>query len=112
MRGISVAAECGANAVEFVRGDSSADSAAANQETDFRIAVLDGDTDFFSVVRIIVRNGTVVRAEVDQLVTRLAQLFDDSLVERVPCMIRTDCNSHNDLQQRTSALQNVIDVKS
>src|SRR5262245_30834350 len=95
MRGIGIAAECRANAVKFISSDSSANTATANQQTNFRIAILNGVTDFFGVVRIIVGNGAVVRAEVNQLVTRLAQLFDYSLVKRVPGMIRTNRNTHD-----------------
>src|SRR5689334_16555474 len=96
MRGISVAAECGANAVEFVGGNGSADAAAANQQADLGVAVLNGVADFHRVVRIIVGDRAVVSAEVDQLVARFAQFFDGPLVERITRMIRTDCYSHDD----------------
>src|ERR1051326_9141602 len=94
MRGIGVAAECGANAVEFVGSDSSADAAAANQQANFGIAVLNGLADLYSVVTIIVRDGAVVSPEVDQIVAQFAQLFDNPLVEWVTSMIRADRYSH------------------
>src|SRR5215470_3876168 len=99
MRGIGVAAECCANAVEFVGSDGSADAAAANQQTDLGIAVLNGVPDLYSVVGIIVRDGAVVSAEVDQVMAHLAQLFDDPLVERITRMIRADCYSHDSFRQ-------------
>ena len=69
MRGIRVAAECSANAVQFVGRDGSTDTAATNQDSDLSVALLDRFADLFGVVGIVVGNGTVVRAEVDQLVT-------------------------------------------
>ena len=71
MCGVSVAAKRRANAAEFVRRNGSADTTAANQYPDLSGAVLHGLTNLFCVVRIIVRNGTVVSAEVDQLMTRV-----------------------------------------
>src|SRR5215213_553526 len=95
MRGISVAAECGADAVEFVGCDSGTDTAPANQQSNLSVAVLDGVANLFRVVRIIVGNGAVVSAEVDQIITGAAQFFDDPLVERVTSMIRGNRYSHN-----------------
>src|SRR5689334_14918194 len=95
MRGIRVAAERGANAVEFVRSDGSADAAAADQDSDFSVAVLDCFADLLRVVRIVVGNGAIVRAEVDQLVPRLAQLFDHSFIEWIARMVCTDRYSHS-----------------
>src|ERR1041384_3824896 len=104
MRGVGVAAERGANAVKFVCSDSSADAAAANQHANFGVAVLNCVAHLDGVVRIIIRDGAVVSAEVDQLLGRLVQLFNDPLVERVTSMIRADCYRS---EEHTSELQSL-----
>src|ERR1700750_2452651 len=94
MRVIGVAAERRANAVEFVRGDRSTDTTTADQYSDLRGAILHSFADLFRVIRIIVRNRAVVRAEVDQIVTRVAQLINDPFIERITAMVCSDCYSH------------------
>jgi hypothetical protein len=94
MCGIRVATECRANAVEFVSRDRSADSTPANQYANLRGALLHRFGNLFRVVRIIVRNRTVVRAKVNQIVMGMAQFLDDSFIQRITAMIRSDYNSH------------------
>src|ERR1044072_636713 len=94
MRGIRIAAERRANTVEFIGSDSSADPTTANEYSDLSGAILHRLTDLFGIVRIIVRNRPVVRTEVDQIVTRLAQLFHDPFIERITTMICSDRNTH------------------
>ncbi len=67
MCGIGVAAERRANAVEFISCHSGADTTTADQYANLSGAVLHGFADLFCVVRIVVRDRAVVRAEVDQL---------------------------------------------
>src|SRR5215217_3267023 len=99
MRGICVATERRANAVKLVGGNSSADTTTADQYPDLGGAVLHGFCDLFCVVRIVVRNRAVVRAEVDQIVTGVAQLFDHPLVQGITAMICSDCYAHKNLRQ-------------
>src|SRR5215217_731388 len=99
MRGIRIAAERRANAVEFVGGDGSANTTSADQYSDLCGAVLHGLADLFCVVRIIVRDRAVVRAEVHQIVTGVAQLFNNPFVERITTMICSDCYAHKSLGQ-------------
>src|SRR6185369_5338188 len=94
MRRIGVTAECSPDAVEFVGGDSSTDATTTDEYSDLGGAVLHSFADLFCVVRIIVRNRAVVRAEVDQIVTSLAQLFNDPFVERITPMICSNRDSH------------------
>src|ERR1044072_7157661 len=102
MCGIRVAAEGSADAVEFISGNSSADPTTANQYSDLSGAILHRLADLFRVVRIIVRNRAVVRAEVDHIVPRLTQLLDDPFIERVTTMICSDCNTHKQLLPQRS----------
>jgi len=95
MCGIRVAAERGANAVELVGGNSGADTAAADQYADVSGAILHGFAYLDCVVRIVVRNGAVVRAEIDQIVASLAQFFNDPFVEGITAMICCDSNTHS-----------------
>src|SRR6185369_10924407 len=103
MRGIRVAAERRANTVEFVCGDGSPYATTAHEYSDLG-AILHRLADLFRVVRIIVRDGAVVRAEVDQIVAGAAQLFNDPFIERITTMICSDCYAHSrgqDLQDCT-----------
>jgi len=95
MCGIRVATECRANAVEFVSRNRSADTTPANQYANLRGAILHRFGNLFRVVRIIVRNRTVVRAEIDQIVASMAQFFNNSFVEGITAMICSNCNAHN-----------------
>src|SRR5215204_3583138 len=99
MCGIRVTAEGGANDVELVGGNSGADTAAADQYADLSGALLHGFAYLDCVVRIVVRNGAVVRAEVDQIVASLAQFFDDPFVEGITAMICSNCNAHKILDR-------------
>src|SRR6476661_629619 len=94
MRGIRVAAERRANAVEFVSGDGGPYATTAHQYSNLG-AILHRLADLFRVIRIIVRYGAVVRAEVDQIVASVAQLFNNPFVERISTMICSDCNTHS-----------------
>src|SRR5262245_17642995 len=94
MRGICVAAERRADAVEFVGGHRSTDTTTADQYSELGSAVLHGFADLFRVVRIIVRDRPVVCAEVDKIVTRVAELIDDPFIERITTMICSDRNTH------------------
>jgi len=94
MRGIRVAAERRANAVEFVSGNRRTNTTTADQYPNLRGATLHSFADLFRVIRIIVRNRTVVRAEIDQIVAGMTQFIDHSFIERIPTMICSDCNSH------------------
>src|ERR1051325_3005213 len=93
MRRIRIAAKRGANPEQLISRDCGADTTAANQYSDLRGACLHRFANLFRVVRIIVGNGTVVSAEVDQLMD-LAQFFNDPLVEGISSMIRSDSYSH------------------
>jgi len=93
--GVSVAAECRADAVKISSGHCRTDTTPADEYPDFRGATLHRFTNLFCVVRIIVRNGAVVSAEVDQLMPLLLQFLDHSLIERVTTMIRANSDSHN-----------------
>src|SRR5690349_22494257 len=94
MRRIRVAAERRANAVEFVSSDSGAHATTADQDSDLSGAVLDSFADLFGVIRIIVRDRAIVRAEVDQIVTAMAQFFNHPFIEWIPRMICPNRNSH------------------
>ena len=94
MRGIGVAAERRANAVDFVCGDSGSDATTANNYSDLSSAILHGLAYLFSVVRIIVRNRAVMRAKVDQIVTRMTQLFNHPFIEWITSMICSNRYSH------------------
>src|SRR5215212_599845 len=96
---IRVTAERGANAVELVGGNGGADTAAADQYADVSGAILHGFAHLDCVIRIIVRNGAVVRAEVDQIVASLAKFFDDPFVEGITAMICSNCNAHKTLDR-------------
>src|ERR1051325_9639814 len=96
MRGIGVTAQRRANADQFVSGYGSTDTAATNKYSDLCRAVLNGFTDFFGVIGIIVWNGAVVRAEIDEFMTSSAQLFDYALVKGKPSVIRSDGYLHDD----------------
>jgi|SRR5215213_2020282 len=97
MRGIGVAAECRANAVKFVGGDSSTDTTAADQYAYLRVAVLHRFTYLDRVVRVVIRDSAVVRAKIDEIVTRMAQLVDYPFVEGITAMICSDCYAHKTL---------------
>jgi hypothetical protein len=56
MRGIRIATERGANAVDFVGSNCGADAAPANQDSDLSVALLDCFADLFGVVGIVVGN--------------------------------------------------------
>ena len=90
VRGIRVAAKRRANAAKFIRRDCCANTAPANEYADLGVALLHCFAELFCVVRIIVRNRTVVRAEVDQFVSAVAQFLNDALVQRITCMICGD----------------------
>src|SRR5215217_7689257 len=94
MCGIRVTAERRTDAVEFVCGHRRTDTTPADQYTDLSGAVLHGFADLFRVVRIIVRDRTVVRAEIRYLMTRFRELCDYPFVERITTMICSNCNSH------------------
>ena len=111
MRGIGVAAQRGTNATQLVSSNCGADTATADQQPNLRRTILDCFTNLFCVVRIIVRNGTIVSAEIDELMTGAAQFIDHPLVERKTPMIGADCETHDDLQQRARVLQDVFDVE-
>src|SRR6185369_5225067 len=98
MRGIRVAAKRRTNAVEFVCGDGSPYATSAHEYSELG-AILHRLADLFRVVWIIVRNGAVVRAEVDQIVAGVAQLFNNPFVKRITTMICSDCNTHKNLGQ-------------
>ena len=57
---------------KLVSSYCSADTAAANQQANIYRTTLDRLTNLFCIVRIIVRQGAVVSAEVDELMTGVA----------------------------------------
>ena len=92
--GIGIAAKRRAYAAQFVCRHRSTDTAAANQNADLDSARLHGFAYLFCVIRIVVGNGAVVSAEIDDLIAGLTQLINYPLVERVPGMICSNSNSH------------------
>ena len=92
--GIRIAAKRRADAAQFVRRHRRAHTAAADQNPDLRRAGLHGFANQFCVIRIIVCNGAVVSAEVDDLVSAVPQFINHPLIERVPGMICSNSNSH------------------
>ena len=120
MRGVSVTAKRRANAAQFIRRHRRANATATNKNPNLRGVRLHRFTHQLCVIRIVVRNGTVVSAEVSHLMPRLSQLFNDSQIERVTSMISTNCNPHKIRQnpsllplsqQATRVLQNILDVE-
>jgi hypothetical protein len=94
MSGIRVTAERGANAEELISGDSRAHTTPADQYSNLSGAVLHGLADLFGVIRIIVRDGAVVRAEVDQIMTTMPQLFNHPFIQRITRMISSNRDPH------------------
>jgi hypothetical protein len=94
MCGVSVTAEGSSYSVNLIGSDGSANATAADQDSDIYLGTLNRLSNCARVIRIVILDGTNVRAKVDYLVTSFAKLCDHPLVERVTCVISTDCNSH------------------
>src|SRR5947207_2681272 len=94
MSGVGVTAKRGANSPEFIGCDGCADAAAADEDANLCLTLLNSLADFQRVIGIIVRSRTNVRAKVDELMSRCAQFFADSFIERITTVVSTDCNSH------------------
>jgi len=94
MRGVSITAKRSANAVDLIRRDRRSHTAAADQNPDVGRTGLHGFSNRLGVVRIIVGNGSVVSAEIRDLVSGRPQFFHDPFVERIPTMICTYRNPH------------------
>ena len=91
---IGVAAQRRAHATQFIRGDTCADAAAANQDTDLRSPALHTLSHRKRVIRVIVRLVWIMRAEILYLVPGSAQFFNHTLVERESSVICGDGDSH------------------
>src|SRR6185369_11732554 len=108
--GVGIAAECGANPLKFVRGNRSPHAAAANEDSEISFLILNRLADFYSVIGIIVRPRTDMRAEIYDLVFR-SKFLDHSLIERITTVVGADCNSH-DSEKRSCVSQNVLDIEA
>src|SRR5678816_3104887 len=64
MRGIRVAAEGCANPTQLVGSNCSSDATTANQNANFRVAPLNRLAHLTGVVRIVIRDRTIMRTEV------------------------------------------------
>jgi hypothetical protein len=107
MRRIRVAAECCANPTQLVGSNCSTDATTANQDSNFRVAPLNRLANLNGVVRIIIRDRTIVGTEVRDFMTSGAKLFDHTFVQRKSAMVCADrdSNSHFKYSVLTPAAQ-------
>lgn len=96
VRGIHVVTETGANAGQFIRGDRSADAAAAYENAAIGLFGAENIVEFLRVIGVIDRLGSV-GADVQDLVMQFAQIGHQLFLELNAGVIRSDNDSHEGL---------------
>ena len=94
VRGVDVVTDCCPDPRDLARGNRRAHTGAADEDAALRLAVLDRGAELGGLVRVVDPDRVGVGAEVDDLVTLLAQRFEDLVPEMDAAMVEGNGDVH------------------